>query len=144
MQAGDLLRFVPWGQGESATGKRMLSARTSPEDASAWRVMLAVRGKYRAVRVPWRESGFAARVTETVRSGKLASLGRWTARLSIPLHPGQPVVVAEGHLILVGSRSSVDGTWRCKAVSHKLVREGYSTSAVAMLGSGVLSTNSNS
>ena len=156
-QAGSRLLFVPRGEGESATGKRIPSARVSPEDAGDWRVTLADRGRYRSVRAHWRETGSAARVTETVGSGdpaytlrclypsaekaretargKLASFTCETARLSITLNPGNPVVAAEGQLDLAGLRKDTDGLWTCRTVRHQLARGGYKTSVEATLKS---------
>lgn len=148
-QAGKYLLFVPRGEAYSATGKPMPAVEVHPEDTRRWRVTLADREAYGSVAAHWHDPETGERKTEIAGSGdprqtlrrtyasaseaaeaarsKLAQLARGTARLSVDLSPGNPVVAAEAELRLEGFRDGVDGSWTCRRVSHKLARSGYST-----------------
>ena len=152
--AGKLL-LAPRGQAASASGKPMPTLDVVPGDASRWRVSLADRGEYRAVRARWRDAEAAGSVTEERGSGdpvyvlrrlyptsaeareaaraKLEALSRGTGRLSITLTPGRPEVAAEAALRLGDFRKGLDGRWICMRVTHKLDSSGYSTSVQAEL-----------
>ena len=148
--ASGRLFFVPRGRAASASGKPMPSVTVHRRDVRDWRVTLADRGEYKAVRAHWRETEAALRKTEQAGSGspvytlsklyasateaveaarsKLASLTRGTGNLTLSLSRGNPVVAAESQLTLRGFREGVDGPWVCTRVRHVLSgRGGYTT-----------------
>ena len=147
--AGGYLLFVPQGGAESATGRPMPVIDVRPEDVSSWEATLADRGEYRSARARWHDPEKALEDIETAGSGnpaytlqgayasageareaaraKLAALLRGTARLTLALSPGNPVVAAEAKLRLSRFRDGVDGSWTCRRVVHRLDRGGYST-----------------
>ncbi|MYE06338.1 MAG: hypothetical protein F4Y04_03810 [Chloroflexi bacterium] len=156
--ASGTLLFVPRGRASSASGKPMPSVPIQCEEVRDWRVTLAGRGEYMAVRAHWREAESALRNTEQAGSGspvyalrrlhasatearqaaraKLASLTRGTGNLALTLSRGNPVVAAESQLDLKGFREGVDGRWSCIRATHVLAgRGGYTTRAEAELRS---------
>lgn len=156
--AGGHLLFVPRGEAASATGRPMPTVDVRPEDCRRWSVTIADREAYRSVRAHWHEPESGKRRTETAGDGepawtlrrtwasaseareaaraKLSALTRGTARLSLALSPGNPVVAAEAELRLRGFRKGVDGSWTCSRAVHRLDRGGYATSVEAELKGG--------
>ena len=146
--AGEYLLFVSLGEASSASGKPMPSIDVRPEDVRRWRVTLADRELYASAIAHWHEPATGERHAETAGSGapawtlrrtfasapeaaeaaraKLAELARGTARLSIDLSPGNPVVAAEAELRLAGFRDGINDRWTCRRVVHRLDRRGYS------------------
>ena len=153
--ASGVLLLVPRGDAVSASGASMPVIDVTPGNASRWRVSLADRSEYQAVRASWRDAEAAGDITEEAGSGgtvytlrrlypsssearsaaraKLKALMRGTGRLSITLDPGSPEVSAEAALQLQGFRPGLDGRWICMRVTHAIASSGYSTTAVAEL-----------
>ena len=146
---GKRLLFVPLGEASSVAGKSMPRVDVRPEHVRRWRATLADRELYSSATAHWHEPATGERHAETAGGGgpawtlrrtfasapeaaeaaraKLAELARGTARLSIDLSPGNPVVAAEAELRLAGFRAGIDRSWTCRRVVHKLDRRGYST-----------------
>lgn len=146
---GKRLLFVQLGEASSVAGKSMPRVDVRPKQVRRWRATLADRKLYSSATAHWHEPATGERHAETAGSGgpawtlrrtfasapeaaeaapaKLAELARGTARLSIDLSPGNPVVAAEAELRLAGFRAGIDRSWTCRRVVHKLDRRGYST-----------------
>ena len=147
--AGSFLLFIKRGQAKSATGKKIPEVRLQPENVTSWQTTLAERGKYGAVTAEWHDKATAQR--ETVKAGdgdpvykirrsypdatqaqasaeaKLAALDRGTGTLEITL-PGNPALMAEGEINMIGFRSGIDGSWLLNRVIHTIGSQGFSTS----------------
>jgi uncharacterized protein len=147
--AGSFLLFIKRGQAKSASGKKIPEAQLYPEDITSWQVSLAERGKYGAVTAEWHDKTAALR--ETVKAGdgdpvfklrrsysdaiqaqaaanaKLAALDRGTGTLEITL-PGNPNLMAEGVVNMIGFRSGIDGRWLLNRVTHSIGSQGFSSS----------------
>lgn len=68
-----------------------------------------------------------AKAAAQARSDKLA---RDEGELNIGII-GDPAVMAEAPLVVVGVRTGVDGTWRIKTATHRIDSNGYETSITA-------------
>lgn len=145
--AGGTLFFVKKGKVKSAGGNALPTVELSLADITSGSVTLAERGKYKAVRAEWFDTGTAEKKAVTVGSGeplytlrhtypdasgakaaaeaKLTDLahGVLTIRLGLP---GDTRLMAEGAVLLSGIRSGIDGEWRIKRVTHSLSSSGYS------------------
>jgi len=147
--AGGYLLFVPRGEAKSATGKTLPALTLTPGDVSDYRVTLADRGRYQAVKANWHNTETGERIevkvgegkpvftlrhtcpdaeqAKAAARGKLDALSRGTATLSLTLKPGNPQVAAESKLTLTGFRDGIDGDWTATQVDHELNDSGYST-----------------
>jgi uncharacterized protein len=147
--AGSFFLFIKRGQAKSASGKSIPEINLSLMDVSSWQTTLTERGKYGAVTAEWHDK--AAALRETVKAGdsdpvfkmrrsypdaiqaqaaadaKLAALDRGTGTLEIAL-PGNPNLMAEGVVNMIGFRSGIDGRWLLNRVTHSIGSQGFSSS----------------
>lgn len=141
-----LLLFVPRGELKSASGRELPAVTLSAGQLSRWEVTLAERGKYPAVTAKWFDTLEATEQTVTAGSGepvftigrrypdqtsaetaakaRLAAFTQGLATLRLTC-PGNPAIMAEGRLTLVGVRGGADGDWSIVRVVHRMDGGGY-------------------
>ena len=144
--ASGRLLFAPQGRAESASGRAMSIVRILRHDVRNWRVTLADRGEYGAVRAHWKEEGSAESIPVTAGSrgpvyvlrrlyaggteareaarAKLTELARGSGTFVATLSRGDPVLGAEAEVELRGFRQGVEGRWVCTRVRHVLTGQG--------------------
>jgi len=144
--AGQHLLFLPTGKGKSAATQRTLPSVTiQPGDITRGRVNRKDRTKYRSVTAKYRDIDQAKTVTVRVGEGeptfeirdprpnrdqaladaesRYKTLQRKSGSLSITL-PGNPILMAEGRIIMKGWRDGVDGNWSITRVTHVISGNG--------------------
>lgn len=144
--ANGFLLFVPAGEAKSAGGKSLPVTALAAGDCANYSITIAERGKYGKVRARWHDTANAAEQTITVGAGepehvisrvypdaqaatkaakaKLNALTRGVATVRLTC-VGNPLLAAEGKIVLSGFRPGVDGTWLMTRVTHKLGSGGY-------------------
>ncbi|NKC15883.1 MAG: phage late control D family protein [Gammaproteobacteria bacterium] len=145
--SGHLL-FIPKGTAHSASGQTLPILAIHRSDAIDYRVTLAERGQYGAVRASWHDVQSGTRTAVTIGDGepvytlrhphtspaaaraaaraKLTTLTRGTATLDIQID-GTSAVAAEIRLRLSGFRDGIDGEWITTRVTHAISDAGYTT-----------------
>ncbi|WP_265045210.1 MULTISPECIES: contractile injection system protein, VgrG/Pvc8 family [unclassified Wolbachia] len=152
--AGGYILFIPKGAAKSATGKALGTTTIRPEDTINWKVHFTVRDKYNSVVAKWHSYEMGETIKETVGSGepsyiileiypnaesalsaanaKLKQLKRNNETLDITM-PGNPQILAEAKLNLIGFNQAVDGEWIVNRAEHTLNGSGYLTMLSASL-----------
>ena len=143
------LAFVRRAAARSATMGPLATVRIAREQAGDYRVTLADRPAYRAVRAYWYDTAAGRRrevaagegeplyalrddyideaTARAAAQARLDALERGAATLALTLKPGRPAVSAESPLVLSGFRSGVNGRWIATRVSHEIDNSGYAT-----------------
>ena len=146
--AGRLL-FVEAGKGLDASGAAMPSVAIIRSQGTSWRASEQERQFYSRVEARWKPARKHATQTVVVGDGepstslrnayrsepearraaeaRLRKMSRARTALSLSL-PGDPELVAERPITLVGFRDGVDGAWLITRAEHRLDSSGYSTS----------------
>jgi len=140
---GQHLLFVPKGEAKSATGRSLPTVSIRKSQCSTYRVVMADRGKYKAVIAHWHnsesgkpepvrvgESGkpvksirhpyFDAETAKQAAVAHLESLKRGDAQLSLDLADGDLSVGAESPLVLSDFRDGFNGKWVVTRAIHTL------------------------
>lgn len=144
------LLFVPRGEASSASQQPMPALTLSREELTSYSFTLADRGKYEAAIAHWHDATTGQ--THPVRVGpaesqpvytlkglqpdadaaraaataKLQTLQRGQATGNLVL-PGNPAIVAESRLNLVGIKERINGGWIVTRAEHELSSQGYIT-----------------
>ena len=143
------LLFVPSGQTRSATGKTIPTITIHRNETRDYRITLADRGRYQAVKAHWHDTNTGERREASTGQGKpiytlrhsypdearardaarakLKALSRGLATLKFSLNSGNPLVVAEAKLTLEGFRDGMNGPWIATQVTHELDTNGLTT-----------------
>lgn len=144
--AGQHLLFLPTGKGKSAATQRTLPSVTiRPGDITRGRVNRKDRTKYRSVTAKYRDIDQGKTITVRVGEGdptfeirdprpnrdqaladaesRYKTLQRKSGSLSLTL-PGNPILMAEGRVVMKGWRDGVDGDWSITRVTHVISGNG--------------------
>ncbi len=150
--ANNNLVMVPISEAKTVSGKKLEAVTINLSDATKWSATFPDRGRYLSVVASWGdiESGALQEVTagqgepvfrlrnpyptqadaSEAAKAKLKALNHSEAKLSITL-PGNPDLLAETPLSLVGFRSGVAAEWVVNSVVHSYSPSGYSVSVQA-------------
>lgn len=144
------LLFVPRGEARSASQQPMPALTLPREALTSYSFTLADRGKYEAAIAHWHDAStgqtYPVRVgpadsqpvytlkglqpdadaAQAAATAKLQALQRGQATGNLVL-PGNPAIVAESRLTLVGIKERIDGGWIVTRAEHELSSQGYIT-----------------
>ncbi|WP_168464800.1 phage late control D family protein [Wolbachia endosymbiont of Ctenocephalides felis wCfeT] len=151
--AGGYIVFVPKGKAKLATGKVLGTTTITPQDVINWKVHFTV-SRYNSVIAKWHSYDSGKTTSETAGSGspsytiqtpysnaesalsaataKLKQLKRNNATLDITM-PGNPELLAEAKLSLLGFHQDIDGEWVIDRAEHVLDGSGYRTTLSASI-----------
>lgn len=143
--AGGKLMVAKRGESKTASGETLETVTLNAEACTAWRMTLAKRDSPGTVVAYWNSKANARRHAVTVGKGEPTKTLRHTLgsaadakaaaqaeldrrkrgqeTVSVTL-PGDPSLMAESPLELVGFREGVDGTWLVSKVTHSLSKSG--------------------
>lgn len=150
--ADNNLVMVPISEAKTVSGKKLEAVTINYDDNARWSVTFPDRGRYLSVVAYWGdiESGALQEViagkgdpvfrirnpyptqseaTEAAKS-KLKALNHSEAKLSVTL-PGNPALLAETPLSLVGFRRGIASAWVVGSATHSYSRSGYTVSVQA-------------
>lgn len=152
--AGGRLLFVNRGEGKTASGDPMPTARLNLDDVSDWRIVIAKRESAGSVVAKYRDTKQAKTFEVTVGTGepvqrirqafadeasarkaaesRARSRARGEKTLSIT-RPGDASIIAETKLQLVGFRPGIPTNWIVSRVEHYIGPDGFKTSLEAEL-----------
>ncbi len=146
------LIFAPRGEAKTASGQPMAPVSLTRIQLSSWSARLSDRNKYQSVTAYYHDTSEGQRIPVTAGQGeprytlrnnqpdiataqqaafaKFKSLNRGSGSLSFTM-PGNPDLMAETPITILGIRTGIDGRWIATRVIHELSSSGYITTVEA-------------
>lgn len=153
VKSGSLI-MMPRGKGQTVSGLAMIPRPLDPASILTYSVTLSNREEWKTVEAYWHNTKSGKRETvkagsgspikkirhvhankeeaETAAKAKLSETTRGNNTLSLTTI-GDATIAAEGRVMVLGVRPTVDGLWSVKSVKHTISSTGFTTTIEAEL-----------